>query len=520
MSNLIEFNCSHCSHTIRTQARYRGMAGKCPHCGKSVVVEGASDETQAYVASEPPPPPSSTEANTLLAGLFGGLATMGLFLVLLLFRERGIGQILLERGPVQFVSMFVACWGLAILVLKYHAVRRQISYVGLELDFVPLETGMQISSRNVSKFLDHVERLPVKARQSIVGRRIHGALEHFRARNSVPEVHAFLNTQASLDASSVDSGYTLLRAFIWAIPLLGFIGTVTGISNAVSGLSASLQTSVVQDVLTEDAHGDDSMLAGLAEEDDESGRLGARMIAAMGGVTQGLSTAFDTTLVALVLAILLLFPTESLKRIEYGMLDRIELFTNETLLRRMADDELADKLSPDIARHLEPAFQRHQQWLIQWQQQVAKLGQVIGSDFERHFRAVQESLQRSEVEHGQELSRLAHLISQTIQGADQLLERAQTSTSQFAERFRTVVERESELQQQLASNTDEIRQAAADWKALSDTLSHAMAFQQLQQATEALGRRMNRLGELWESDGKLAPAATSRPGLFARFRRR
>ena len=520
MSNMIEFKCFHCSHTIRTQARYIGMKGPCPHCGKTVTVEGTVDETQAWSELEPAAPPSSTEANTLLAGLGGGLVTVGLFLFLLLFREHWIGRILLERGPVQFVSMFVACWGMAILILKYRAVRRQINYAGLELDFVPLEAGVQINTRNVSKFLEHMERLPAKARQSIVGRRIHGALEHFRARNSVPEVHAFLNTQASLDASSVDSGYTLLRAFIWAIPLLGFIGTVTGISNAVSGLSDSLQTSVVDEVRVEDVLGNDPALTGLAEEDDESGRLGARMIAAMGGVTQGLSTAFDTTLVALVLAILLLFPTESLKRVEYGMLDRIELFTNETLLRRMADDAPSDKLSPDIARHLEPAFRRHQQWLVEWQQQLAKLGNVIGGDFERHIRAVQEALQRSEVQQATELSRLADSIAETIEGAGQLLERAQASTSDAAESFRTVWEREAELQEQLASNTDQMRQAAADWKSLTETLSQGVPFQQLRQATEVLEHSMNRLAHLFESDGRLAAASAPRPGLFARFRRR
>ena len=67
-------------------------------------------------------------------------------------------------------------------------------------------------------------------RESILGRHIQGALGRTRSRNSVPEVQEYLATQAEIDASSVDAGYTLLRAFIWAVPILGFIGTVMGIS--------------------------------------------------------------------------------------------------------------------------------------------------------------------------------------------------------------------------------------------------------------------------------------------------
>lgn len=80
----------------------------------------------------------------------------------------------------------------------------------------------------------------------------------------------------------------------------------------------------------------------------------------MSGVTQGLATAFDTTFVGLVFVALLLLPTEALKRLEYGMLDRIESFTNDVLLRRLADaeDKIAHfksaHLSPELAQALEP----------------------------------------------------------------------------------------------------------------------------------------------------------------------
>ena len=45
-----------------------------------------------------------------------------------------------------------------------------------------------------------------------------------------------LKSQSEIDATMVDSSYVLIKVFIWAIPILGFIGTVLGISEAVSVL--------------------------------------------------------------------------------------------------------------------------------------------------------------------------------------------------------------------------------------------------------------------------------------------
>ena len=50
-----------------------------------------------------------------------------------------------------------------------------------------------------------------------------------------------MELQSTIDANNVASSYTLLKVFIWALPILGFIGTVIGISAAVAGLAGSLE---------------------------------------------------------------------------------------------------------------------------------------------------------------------------------------------------------------------------------------------------------------------------------------
>ena len=294
------------------------------------------------------------------------------------------GELFVKRGPVQYFTTLFACCGFAILGLKYAAVRQQLEQLEAELEFVPLEIGLQVTTDNVDQFLTHVAGLRRERQQSILGQRIRGALEHFKYRNSVPEVQTYLSTQAELDASGVDSGYTVQRVIIWAIPILGFIGTVLGISQAIDELAPAFKD------------GRAKAVAGTAEPGGipsaAAPSQGASLKEAMVNVTAGLKTAFDTTFIALTIAILLLFPTETLRKTEYSMLDRIEMFTNESLLRRMVERESASSLSesPGVVREaLEPAFREHQRWLAQWQAQVAELGQVIGADFETAVSRVQ-----------------------------------------------------------------------------------------------------------------------------------
>lgn len=442
MSGTIEFDCPHCSKTIRTSSRYGGMQGPCPHCGKLVKVE-ASGGTEFRPVSARSAKIPRTDANPILAGMLGCIMTMLLYLGFVLFSRSYIGQLFTNRGVVPYVTTLVFCWGVAILLLKYLAVKQQLKTAEMDLELMPLKTGVQITPKNVESFLQHLEALPHKVKDSILGRRIYGALEHFRSRNSVPEVQSYLASHAQLDASSVDAGYTLLRSIIWAIPILGFIGTVVGISSAVTGLSQSLDTGDASPAATAEMP---------AAADKPAENLGEKMIGAMGLVTQGLATAFDTTFVALVMAILLLFPTEELKRTEYGMLDRIEAFTNESLLRRMSD-ESASKLSPEIARLLEPAFRKHQEWLLEWQDKVGNLGETIGGDFERFAVSVQQRLESVQIA---QLSDLTHAIQSLLGVLPDLsrsVEQFHTASSAIAVQMQASVERAAELQAELARNT-------------------------------------------------------------------
>jgi biopolymer transport protein ExbB/TolQ len=425
MAATITVVCPYCKYKMRASAEHVGRKGSCARCQKLIDIKPSVEEQSllsiqpvraAQAAQESQIHLSPTNVPGWQAGILGLVATALIYLAIFtLAKGTYLGNLFLERGPMQHATTLVTCWGLAMLALKYRAVREQTSYAEQELELMPLEIGMQITPSNVDRFLEHLEQQSRSHPLSILGRRILGALEYFKARTSVPEVQQYLATQAELDSSAVDAGYTLLRAFIWVIPLLGFIGTVTGISSAVLGLDSSLKTS--------------------------SGGGAEQLMSGLGLVTAGLATAFDTTFLALVMAIVLLFPTESLRKTEYALLDRIQAFANESLLRRLSDEQgpiPVEKLPEVVRDSLTGAFREHQKWLEQWQTEVSKLGEVISGDFEAAVRRVHEAAAQSESSRIEQYQKLSQLLEEAVRMAQQ-------STAGFAEFQKSAASRSQEL---------------------------------------------------------------------------
>ena len=151
--------------------------------------------------------------------------------------------------------------------------------------------------------------LPIRPTESFLIMRVLRVLEHFRARNNNSEAAGLLATQSDIDANAVSSSYSLVKVFIWAIPILGFIGTVKGLGDAVGGFGGSLDgatdISAVKESLTT--------------------------------ITGGLSTAFDTTFIALIMSLFLMIPMSSLQKSEDELLNSIDEYCNEYVLRRLSD---------------------------------------------------------------------------------------------------------------------------------------------------------------------------------------
>jgi hypothetical protein len=211
----------------------------------------------------------------------------------------------IQRTWVNFAETFLFFWAIAVIYLKYQKLRHQKE--GLLLDVLPQELGQEINTENVGTFIDHVYNLPHRLRDSLIVNRIRKALELFEVRPSNGDVGNMMSSQSDIDGARIGGSYSLLKVFLWAIPILGFIGTVLGLSQAIGSMDLS------------DAKDVDKIIGSISK------------------VTSGLGTAFDTTLLGLLLAMILNFPMSSLSKQEDDNLNNIDAFCNEVLLPRLND---------------------------------------------------------------------------------------------------------------------------------------------------------------------------------------
>jgi biopolymer transport protein ExbB/TolQ len=214
-----------------------------------------------------------------------------------------LANVFYKHFTVSFLNTLFFAWAASIIYLKLKKLRHQRE--ALLLDVLPMELGQEINGENVATFIDHVYNLPRRLRDSLMVNRIRKALELFEVRQNVSDVATMMSSQSDIDSARIGGSYTMLRAFLWAIPLLGFIGTVVGLSHAISGMSFGN----VEDV--------------------------AKVVSSINNVTSGLGTAFDATLLGLVLAVSLNFPMNALAKNEDEMLNDIDAFCNEVLLPRL-----------------------------------------------------------------------------------------------------------------------------------------------------------------------------------------
>ena len=76
-------------------------------------------------------------------------------------------------------------------------------------------------------------------RGTYLGRRICDALELVERKGSADSLDADLQHLSDQDGGRAHDSYGLVRIIIWAIPMLGFLGTVVGITDAIGGIDAN-----------------------------------------------------------------------------------------------------------------------------------------------------------------------------------------------------------------------------------------------------------------------------------------
>lgn len=251
-----------------------------------------------------------TSPNKVLALLIACLITIGYFAAIVYLsnswdRAKPYAQIFMERGPTQYLATAFFFWALCILWMKSRKIAFQRQ--AFDLPIMPADPSFSLSPETARDVLHRLHELVDHPGQFAVLNRIERALSNLDNIGNTADVTAILKIQSENDESQVASSYGLVNGLMWAIPVLGFIGTVLGLSQAIGAFGVTLAQ--------------DGNLEGIK--------------ASLSLVTAGLSTAFDTTLVALVMALILQLLVSFLQSREAEWLDACNEYCNRKVAGRL-----------------------------------------------------------------------------------------------------------------------------------------------------------------------------------------
>lgn len=203
----------------------------------------------------------------------------------------------LSAHPVSYVATGMFFVGMAGLALKLFNVLAQIvDRKNVTLSPVPALAQRPEASRHL---LEEIDEMPLGRQESYLGQRLRDALEFVDKTESANGLEDELKYLAETDLEKQQESFALTRILIWAIPMLGFLGTVIGISGALGGLSVESDFNV--------------MLSGLKDK---------------------LYVAFDTTALALTLSIVLMFAQFIVNKVETQLLESVDEAAAEELTGR------------------------------------------------------------------------------------------------------------------------------------------------------------------------------------------
>jgi biopolymer transport protein ExbB/TolQ len=241
--------------------------------------------------------------------------------------------------PVECVGVLMFSIAAAGLMTKLAATWRERR--ACRTAVVPAWDGRAVSVDNARTLLADLSSLPGGIQNTFIVQRTRAVLDFLCRRGSAEELDDHLRDLADTDALALESSYSLTRFITWAIPIIGFLGTVLGITGAISG--------VTPEVLEK----------------------------SLSTVTDGLALAFDTTALALGLTMLTMFLSFVVERAEQNVLDQVDRYAERELAHRFErgsqqGGELTGFLRKNTEALLQALDQVVQRQAVLWAQALEK----------------------------------------------------------------------------------------------------------------------------------------------------
>ena len=212
---------------------------------------------------------------------------------------------LVSGGAISYITLYFFCWGMGILFIKNQKLRTQ--RLALSLAIVPQNEVYIVNQESALVVLKRLRSIVDNSKNFILLNRIELAVSNLSNIGNISDVSSVLAAQERTDEEHIDSSFVLVNTLNWIIPILGFIGTVLGLGMAIGGFGETVK--------------DSSDIEAIKNS--------------ITGITSGLGTAFDTTLVALVLVVILQFLASLQMSKERAFLDECTIYCNDNIISKL-----------------------------------------------------------------------------------------------------------------------------------------------------------------------------------------
>jgi len=196
----------------------------------------------------------------------------------------------------QETTFILMLWALSILVYKGRTAWEQHKLLGRDL--LQLPEGMPIGPEDTRQLAERLHALPSAEQQYLLPRALLTGIERFSATRNVQDVSTAVRDVCESEGNRLESELSIIRYIAWAIPSVGFIGTVRGIGDALGQAYRAVEGDIT-------------------------------------GVTENLGVAFNSTFVALVISIVLMFFIHQLQLLQERLVLDSERYVDHWLIRKL-----------------------------------------------------------------------------------------------------------------------------------------------------------------------------------------
>lgn len=337
----------------------------------------------------------TTDTNLLIelvAGLVGTLITY--FAVVPL---KGLGGydspanyiylLIRERGPIQYAELFAFYMGVAHVVMKLRILKAQFGVLAQG----PVEQGVDLGhDETVFELRKKVRKMPSFS-WSILLHRIDRTFALWLGTKDVGRVSTWSTAEAERDTIASEATHMRTTLVVNTIPVLGFIGTVLGLGLAIAGFS---------EFLKQGSNLEMSQITSSLQE-----------------VTGGLGTAFDTTLLALLLQLMMQFPLVSVQRREENLLVEIENYVDDHIVCRFPPQDVMPMEMEAVEDAINAAFRRYIPDPDRYDEVFTRAIEKAGTVIEQRFSGLATSYEAALQDMSRQLAGNLSAVGDTLQAS-------------------------------------------------------------------------------------------------------